>query len=322
MSIKTVVTACAVLALAGCASQAPQPKVSSGGVSSQEQLQAQQQLPEQRQGLGLKRKIAVGRLTNETNYGRSLLREATTGVHDQKISDMFTQAIANTNQFLIFERQDLAAIQAEQSLAGVSQQLVGVDTLVIGSLTEFGRNTTGERGFVSSSNKQEATATVDLRLVDVASGQVIASVSGTGTSSLEQSRTLGFGSVAGYDGSLNDIAIGAAVNAAVENMLQLLLEKPWSADILAQENQQIFISGGESQGVKAGMVFDVMSKGREIYSATVGSNITLPGQKVAELEITGTFGTDAMNQGAIGIIRSGSITGLDLKTLEVREQSQ
>jgi len=141
MTIKTVISACAVLALAGCASQAPQPKVSSSGVSAEQQLQAQQQLPEQRQGLGLKRKIAVGRLTNETNYGRSLLREAATGIHDQKISDMFTQAIANTNQFLIFERQDLAAIQAEQNLSGVSQQLVGVDTLVIGSLTEFGRNT-------------------------------------------------------------------------------------------------------------------------------------------------------------------------------------
>jgi len=163
---------------------------------------------------------------------------------------------------------------------------------------------------------------VDLRLVDVTSGQVIASVSGTGSSSLEQSRTMGFGSVAGYDGSLNDIAIGAAVNAAVENMLKLLLEKPWTADVLAQENEQIFISGGDSQGVKAGMVFDVMSKGQQIYSATVGSTITLPGQKVAELEITATFGSDALNQGAMGVIRNGSIAGLDLKTLEVREQSQ
>ena len=34
--------------------------------------------------LALKRKLAVGRLTNETNYGRSLLREAVTGQHDQK----------------------------------------------------------------------------------------------------------------------------------------------------------------------------------------------------------------------------------------------
>ena len=37
---------------------------------------------------------------------------------------------------------------------------------------------------------------------------------------------MGFGSVAGYDGSLNDQAIGAAVNAAVEKMTQMLLERP------------------------------------------------------------------------------------------------
>lgn len=60
---------------------------------------------------------------------------------------------------------------------------------------------------------------------------------------------MGFGSVAGYDGSLNDRAIGAAVNAAVEKMLELILAKPWSADVLASEDQLVFISGGENKGL-------------------------------------------------------------------------
>ncbi|RUO48007.1 CsgG/HfaB family protein [Pseudidiomarina donghaiensis] len=324
MKVQFIISAIAsALVMAGCASQSPQPQVSQPPVNKQQQLEAQQQvIAEQPVELALKRKIAVGRLSNETNYGRSLLREATQGREDQKISDMFTQAIANTNKFQIFERPDIAALQAEQNLTAQTAEIVGVDTLVVGSLTEFGRSNVGERGFFSTSAKQEATATVDLRLVDTKTGQIIASVSGTGSSSLEQSRTMGFGSVAGYDGSLNDQAIGAAVNAAVEKMTAMLLQKPWSADILAVEEGQVFISGGESQGVKPGMTFAVMTKGKRIKSKTTGSYISLPGEKVAELKITSLFGNSELDQGAMGTITSGSIEGHAVDALEVQELKQ
>ncbi|RUO62281.1 curli production assembly protein CsgG [Pseudidiomarina insulisalsae] len=313
----------AALVLAGCASQSPQPQTQTAPVNKAEQLQAQQTMLEsQPVTLGLKRKLAVGRLSNETNYGRSLLREAVQGIHDQKISDMFTQAVANTQHFMIFERPDMNAILAEQQLTQQTNDLVGVDTLVIGSLTEFGRATTGERGFLSSSAKQEATATVDLRLVDTRTGQVIASFSGTGSSSLEQSRTMGFGSVAGYDGSLNDRAIGAAVNAAVEKMTQALLERPWSADVLAFENNLVYISGGEAQGVKPGMRFNVMTKGQRVKSSTTGATITLPGEKVAEIRVQSLFGTTETDQGAAATVTSGSLTGYELAALEVVEVTE
>lgn len=308
------------LVLSACASQSPQPVVEQAPVNKSAQERAQATMQAQKPiELGLKRKLAVGRLSNETNYGRSLLREVAQGIHDQKISDMFTQAIANTDRFMIFERPDLSAVQAEQSLTQQATNLVGVDTLVIGSLTEFGRSTTGERGFLSTSAKQEATATVDLRLVDTKTGQVIASFSGTGSSSLEQSRTMGFGSVAGYDGSLNDRAIGAAVNAAVEKMTQALLERPWSADVLASQNGALFISGGEAQGVKPGMEFAITTKGEQIKSKTTGAFITLPGQKVAEIKIQSLFGTSELDQGAVAQITTGSIEGYELSELEVRE---
>lgn len=308
------------LVAVGCASQTPQPTAKRPPVSQQQQLEAQQAIAQSKpQTLGLKRKLAVGRLTNETNYGRSLLREAVQGTEDQKIADMFTQAVANTNSFLIFERHDLDAVKSEQQITGQTENLVGVDTLVIGSLTEFGRSTTGERGFLSSSAKQEATASVDLRLVDTTTGQVIASVTGTGSSSLEQSQTMGFGSVAGYDGSLNDQAIGAAVNAAVEKMLVLILEKPWTADVLAIEDDLVYISGGEKQGVKIGMTFDVMSRGKSVRSQTTGGTITLPGKKVAELTIASLFGTTELDQGAVGQISAGSIDGYQLSELQVQE---
>src|SRR5690554_1402298 len=306
--------------LAGCAaSQAPQSTPVETTQSQQKQLQEELSRVETPAELILKRKIAVGRLTNETNYGRSLLRESVTGQHDQKISDMFMQAIVNTNRFLIFERTDLNVLRDEMALnPELTENLIGVDTLVIGSLTEFGRNTTGERGFFSTSQRQAATATVDLRLVDVTTGRVIASFTGTGDSSVEQSRVMGFGSVAGYDGSVNDMAIGAAVTSAVEKMTEWMLENPWTADILAIEDSLIYISGGQSQGVDIEMEFDIYEKGRQVRSATRGANITLPGRKIARLKVDGLFGDDLLDQGAFGRLIEGNLDNLDITNLEVR----
>ena len=62
--------------------------------------------------------------------------------------------------------------------------------------------------------------------------------------------------------------IDATVSAAVENMLELLLLRPWTADLLAQEDERLFMGGGEAQGVKPGMRFDVMTKGQQVRSST------------------------------------------------------
>ncbi|MFG1495293.1 CsgG/HfaB family protein [Saccharospirillum sp. HFRX-1] len=306
------------LVLAACASQSPNLTDVEAPVSAAQQRAAQQAAAAPTR-LALKRKIAVGRLSNETTYGRSLLGTNAGNNIDQKITDMFVQSLINSNNYLVFERPDVALLERESELSGQSVNIVGVDTLVIGSLTEFGRSTTGESGFLSSSKRQEATATVDLRLVDTRTGQVTESVTGTGSSSTETASTMGFGSVASYDGSLNDQAIGAAVNAAVEKLTLLMLEKPWSADVLAVEDGLVYISGGASQGIRPGMVFDVMTRGRQVTSQTTGGIITLPGNKIGELRIDGTFGDSELEEGAYGGLISGSIAGQDLNQLEVRE---
>ncbi|MFO7528966.1 MAG: CsgG/HfaB family protein [Marinobacter sp.] len=310
--------------LTGCATQTPQMTEVEPAVTAEQQRAAQQAALEESkpQQLSLKRKIAVGRISNETNYGRSLLRSNAEDQLGSKVTDMFLQALANSESYLVFERPDIELLSKEAELSGQEVSIVGVDTLVIGSLTQFGRATTGERGFLSSSKKQEATATVDLRLVDVTSGRVFASVTGSGSSSTEQARTMGFGSAAGYDGSLNDQAIAAAVTAAVDKMTGLFLEKPWTADVLAQEGDLVYISGGQSQGVDKGMVFAVETRGKKVKSQTTGTVITLPGKKIAELTVVGLFGDDPLEQGAVGEISEGSLKGHDLSELRVKEKQQ
>lgn len=308
--------------LTGCATQTPQMGSVESSVSPDEQRAAQNAMHEAEQdpvSLSLKRKIAVGRISNETNYGRSLLRSGATDELGNKVTDMFLQSLTNSGNYLVFERPEIELLSKEAELTGQEVNIIGVDTLIVGSLTQFGRATTGERGFLSSTKKQEATATVDLRLVDVKTGRVFASVTGTGSSAVEQGRIMGFGSAAGYDGSLNDRAIAAAVVAAVDKMTNLFLDKPWTADILSVEDGVIYISGGESQGVEPGMVFEVRTRGRDVRSRTTGTTITLPGESVGKLEVLGLFGDDPLNQGSYGKLVSGAIGEYPVEDLQVKE---
>lgn len=325
MGRKIVLPLVALILLVGCATQSPQMEKIESSVSAEKQRVAQQAAKEteqQPESLALKRKIAVGRISNETNYGRSLLQSTATDELGNKVTDMFLQSVTNSGNYLIFERPDIALLTKEAELSDQDLNIIGVDTLVIGSLTQFGRATTGERGFLSSTKKQEATATIDLRMVDVTTGRVFASVTGTGSSSVEQGRTMGFGSAAGYDGSLNDRAIAAAVISAVDKMTGLFLDKAWTADILAVEDDLIYISGGNSQGVETGMIFDIQTRGRSVKSQATGATITLPGKKVGEIEIIGMFGEDPLDQGSYGRLVSGSIEDHDFKDLQVKEREK
>ncbi|TXR54375.1 CsgG/HfaB family protein [Reinekea thalattae] len=305
--------------LAGCATGPVTHSQIESPYSEAEQLAAQSAVNASSDQLALKRKIAVARLSNETTYGKGLLSGSDGSDSAEKISDMFIQSLTNSGNYLIFERRDIELLESEAQFSGLDQDFVGVDTLVIGSLTEFGRSTTGTSGFFSSTKKQQATATIALRLVDVASGQVIHSLRGSGIASTETQSTLGFGSVASYDGSINDRAIGTAVNAAVGKLDQYMLQKPWSADVLDIDDGLIFISGGQSQGLFEGLKLAIYTKGKQVKSATAGTTITLPGQQIATAEVIQLFGDTELTEGAILRPLTGNINGLNPADLRVIE---
>jgi curli biogenesis system outer membrane secretion channel CsgG len=303
--------------LSGCVT-APVELTSRDGPYSEAEMIAAQ-LAAEPQRLALKRKVAVGRLSNETTYGKSLLSSSPVDKMAEKVSDMFVQGLTNSGNYLVFERPDVDVLSTESELTGQAMDLIGVDTLIVGSLTEFGRVTTGEAGFISSTKKQEATATIDLRLIDASTGQILSSITGTGSASTETLNTMGFGNVAGYDGSINDRAIGAAVNAAVAKLDAWMLEKKWTSDVLAIEDGLVFISGGQSQGIQEGMTFSVETIGRKVKSTTTGTTITLPGQKVATLKVISMFGETELEEGSVTQVVTGSLDGQDITKLIVKE---
>lgn len=165
-------------------------------------------------------KVAVGRFTNESTYGAGLFTDQSGDRLGKQASDLLTNHLVETQRFIVIERPDLGRLQAEAKLMGLSEDefqknLLGVDALIIGSVAELGRETTGSSWFVGRSKQQRARARVVLRMVDPRTAEVFYTQEGTGEATIEATSTLGFGGSAGWDSTLD----GKAIDAAIVNMM-------------------------------------------------------------------------------------------------------
>lgn len=319
-SLKVATLALAAIWLSGCAVQTAPVVAKEPTTPIAVQKAAQQKVIAQAPATPvLKRKIALGRITNETNYGRSLLRDQHGDPLGKQVSDLLSKALSESGAYLVFERPDIGRLRDEARLTGDPQSLIGVNLLVIGSLTEFGRKTIGETGFVSASKRQVAFAKVDLRLVDVRTAQVVFATSGAGEASTETASTFGFGSQAAYDGTLNDSAIRQAVTDATSRLTTALASQPWQTYILKAEGNRVFLGGGKSQGIRQGMQFEVFTQGEQVKSPQTGAIVTLPGQHIANVRIDGLFGNTELDEGAVATVISGSLAGYKADQLVVRD---
>lgn len=302
---------------AGCATVSERPNVVEPPVSKTELQQAQKsiQLPTAKR---YKRKIAIARFTNESNYGRALMTDQDYDRIGKQASDMLVSKLIKSNNFIVFERTDLNKVLNEQ---GITRDvgLVGVDALIIGSVTEFGRSITGKSGFLSSTKVQTARSKVDVRIVDVKTGQAFFSATGAGESNTESGEIAGYGSRAEYDATLNDRAISAAISDMIDKLVSSLVERPWKTDVLEIQGEQVFISGGQRQGLKVGDTLQVMEKGQSVKSRQSGFDINLPPKKIATIKVTSFFGDNDNNEGSVCEVVSGKIESSSLKGTYVEE---
>lgn len=258
--------------------------------------------------VGLKRRVAVGRFSNSTPYGRLLLSPGEADPVATQASDMLTNALVGSGHFFVFERGDLQALSAERVLSDAeAQRLVGVDTLLLGSITQLGRRNEGKQGFLNSQRRQAVNATVEIRLVDVRTGRVFFTASGSGEATTETGEVAGFGTRAGYDSTLNDQAINAAIADTMTQVINQLQQRAWYTDILRVSGDNVFVSGGPSQGLSSGDRFRVESPGEVITSAQSGLPIALPGTQVAEIELVSFFGETPETEGAVARVVQGEL---------------
>lgn len=244
----------------------------------------------------LKRKVAIARFSNETKYGQSFFYDSNADRIGKQTVDMISAKLAATEKFIILERADLDKINKELEIGDLAPLKIAADFLIIGSVSEFGRKDTGEVGVFSRTKKQTAYAKVNVRLVDVHTSQVIYSEEGQGEAFAETGTVMGVGARAGYDSTLNDKAISAAISSMVNNLISKLLDKPWRSYILSYEGGSYIVAGGTSQGLRNGDTLTVYKKGKKVKNPQTGMPIELPGQPIGEIQVNGFSGGDPNNE--------------------------
>ena len=120
----------APLILGACAVNTPPPQPVEAPASRAQQIEAQKQVSAP-QVKTLKRKIAIGRFTNETRYGKTFQIDSNQDPLGKQASDMLNNRLISSNMFLTFERSDLEKIKSEQALLK-DGNLIGVNTLILG----------------------------------------------------------------------------------------------------------------------------------------------------------------------------------------------
>ena len=235
----------------------------------------------------LKRKVAIGRFSNETQYAKGLFYDRENDPIRKQALDILSAKLAASGKFILLERDGLEELIAE---AGDGMQKIGADYIILGSITKFGRKVEGDQRVFSQTKTQTVEAGVSIRLVEVSSGLIIYSDEASGFAETSAKQTLGLGGTAGYDATLSDKAISAALTQLVENIINKCMDKPWRGYLLAVDDGNYIISGGASQGISQGTIFSLYKKGKSVINPQTGIKIELPGQKVGSLTVIYSVG--------------------------------
>lgn len=241
-------------------------------------------------GKVMKRKVAIGRFSNETQYAKGIFYDKENDPMGKQALDILSAKLAASGKFLLLERSDLPTLLEEAQKGEHNLSTIGADYMIIGSITEFGRKNTGKSGVFTTTKTQTVEAAVAIRLVDVSTGLIIYSDEAKGSADLTTKTTLGIGGRADFDATLSDKAISEAIGQLVENIINKCTDKPWRTYFLSYDTDAVLIAGGKSQGIEEGDVFSVKSRGKKVKNPQTGLMIELPGKEIGTVKVISTEG--------------------------------
>ena len=271
------------------------------------------------ESLILKKRIAVVKFANGTN-GATRFGGAQAGDYAETLRTLLNGELVRSGAFIVFEREQLKAIFNEQDLgangivtresAVKANQLLGVQLLVFGSIVEWGTNTQTTKNKVPFYDRSKSTTTakvtVDLKIEDATTGQVIIEETETGTA---DSKSVSSGTVyykdekQKSDNTIMDSAVRKAVINCVELAKRAASKISWQGAVAkVGTDGRIYITPGSASGVKIGMKFIVYQKGEEIKDPSTGESLGSELSPIGTITITGDFGD---GKGAIARLDSG-----------------
>ena len=271
------------------------------------------------QAATLKKIVAVSRFENKTSWkGQVSL--------DDGMADQLTDALMQSGQFVVMERQTLGDVTAEQDLANSGRaqksqsaqtgKLVNAQILVKGVVTEFEENSAGSQngigfgGFKVGNNRAEAHVGLIIRLIDSTTGEVLYSqrVEGKATSG-GVAFGMNTGGVQFGTAAFSKTPLGKAMQETIDNAVNVIATKlktvPFEARIIKVNNDtDLLISGGAKTGIAEGDAFTIYSVGENLVDPTTGEQLG------SELEKKGTVKVTKVEEKYAKAHSDGSLKGI------------
>ena len=229
------------------------------------------------------------------------------------ITDLLIADLVKNGTYSVIERQALDKLMSEQNFSNSQRadstsaaklgKLLGVDAIIVGSVTQFGNETKNQNiggsgggwhgygvgGFGHS--KSNANVGLTARIVNVDTGEILAIAEGAGTSSRSSTSLLGGGGNWGGFGNGNvdfgssnfqETIIGEATKIAVDKLVTDVVSNAGKVTVrtiqidglvAAVDGGQIVLNVGAKAGVKVGDQLEVVRVTKEIKDPSTGAVI-------------------------------------------------
>lgn len=253
------------------------------------------------QAATLKKIVAVSRFENKTSWRGQVSI-------DDGLADQLTDALMQSGQFVVMERQSLKDVVAEQDLANSGRvqkaasaetgKLVAAQILIKGTITEFESSSSGSEsgvgigGFKIGNKKDEAHVGLIIRLIDSTTGEVLASqrVEGKAKAGGVKLGVSAGGAQFGTSG-FDKTPMGKAVQMAIDDAVAKITEKlkgvPFQARVIKVNSEdEVLISGGEKTGMAVGDAFTLYSVGEALVDPTTGEQLGSELEKKGTVKVT------------------------------------
>jgi curli biogenesis system outer membrane secretion channel CsgG len=242
------------------------------------------------------------------------------------ISDLLVQQLVTDAKYSVIERNALDKILNEQNFANSDRadpstaakigKILGVDAVIMGSITQFGRddeNKTYAGGAVVARKfglgglqKREAKAVVGItaRMVDTTTAEILAAATGTGESTRKGTSLVGAGggggnaAGGGYDmtsKNFGETILGEAVHQAVTQMATQLDQKAdalparkaeFSGLVADVSGTTLILNIGRNSGVQVGDSIEISRAVRTVKDPSTGKVIKTITNKMGTATIT------------------------------------
>jgi curli biogenesis system outer membrane secretion channel CsgG len=250
---------------------------------------------------GLKKVVAVSRFENKTSYGSGGAWDIGNGMADQ-----LTDALVQSGQFVVLERQTLGDVISEQDLAASGRttksrsartgKLTSAQILIKGAVTEYSQASSGSDTGVSvmgvriGGAKKEAHVGLIIRLIDTTTGEVLVSKRVEGKAKAGSFglginiKGVGFGTK-GFKKTPLGKATQIAIDNAVEAIAEGLRNVPYQGRVILVKGNNIYLSAGRRTGASVGDVFTVYSRGEELIDPDTGEMLGSEEEKLGKVKI-------------------------------------